>query len=70
VLPEPAGNTAQIGALVMTRYVVALQIGGLLLLISMVGAVALSRKRVPAEGVPWQPPLQPLGQAGREAEPF
>jgi len=63
-----AGNVAAVGASVMTRYVVALQIGGVLLLVAMVGAVALSKKRVPAEG--FQQPARPIGQVGKEALPF
>lgn len=64
----PEGNTLAIGSLVMTKYVVVLQIAGLLLLISMVGAIALSRKRVPHDYV--QSAQAPLGQIGREVEPF
>ncbi len=62
-----AGNTAAIGVAIMTRYPVALEIGGVLLLISMVGAVALSRKRVPTESGRQAPSL---GQIGKEVEPF
>ena len=65
--PQTA-NSLEIGEAVMTRYGVALQIAGILLLISMVGAIGLSRKRVPIEGfVPSRPPL---GQIGREVEPY
>ncbi len=63
-----AGNTMAIGSLVMTKYVVALEIAGVLLLISMVGAIALSRKRVPREG--YAPPQKPIGQVGKEVLPF
>jgi len=63
-----AGNSYAIGSAVMTRYVVALEIGGVLLLIAMVGAVALSRKRVPVEGV--FEPSRPPGEAGREVPPY
>lgn len=62
------GQVSTIGGAVMTRYVVVLQLSGLLLLIAMIGAVAMSRKRVPQEGV--TPPRAPLGQAGREVAPF
>lgn len=64
----PEGNTLAIGSLVMTKYIVVLQIAGLLLLISMVGAIALSKKRVPHDYV--QTAQAPLGQIGREVEPF
>jgi len=69
----PAGrlleNTEAVGGILMTRYVVALEIAGLLLLIAMIGAIALSRKRFPSEW-PVPAPFSPLGQVGREAEPF
>ncbi|MEK6798342.1 MAG: NADH-quinone oxidoreductase subunit J [Planctomycetota bacterium] len=62
------GNTEAIGGQVMTRYVVVLQLAGVLLLISMVGAIALSRKRVPSEMLTSSRPA--LGQVGKEAVPF
>ncbi len=66
---EPAtGNTFALGSLVMTKYVVVLQITGILLLISMIGAIALSKKRVPNEAS--RTPHTVLGQIGKEVEPF
>lgn len=65
---EETSNTTAIGQAIMTKYVVALEVAGLLLLISMVGAIAMSRQKVPTEGTPT--PQPPLGQAGRQAEPF
>lgn len=62
------GNTYAIGSAVMTRYVVALEIAGVLLLVSMVGAISLSRKKVPSEIVDAE--RKPIGQAGREVEPY
>ncbi len=62
------GNTEAIGWSVMTKYVVALELAGLLLLIAMVGAIALSRKQVPSEVA--QEPRRPVGEVGRTAEPF
>jgi NADH-quinone oxidoreductase subunit J len=64
----PDGNTAAVGQDVMTKYVTALEIAGVLLLISMVGAIALARKRVPSEEV--APPERPLGEVGKEVAPF
>lgn len=61
------GNSVRIGTLIMTKYVVALQIGGVLLLISMVGAIAMSRKKIPVENAA---PTQPLGQIGKEVSPW
>ena len=70
--PLPAGNTAAVGATLLSRYMIPLEIAGVLLLIGMVGAVAVARKHVPPTeaGVPGPPAERPLGQAGREAAPF
>ena len=62
------GNTAALGAVIMTRYLVVLEMSGVLLLISMIGAIGLSRKRVPTEGVTAAP--RELGQVGREVAPY
>lgn len=62
------GNTLAVGQVVMTKYVVALEIAGVLLLVSMVGAIAMSRKRVADDG--WRGPPRPLGEVGKGAEPF
>ncbi|MGD2108003.1 MAG: NADH-quinone oxidoreductase subunit J [Phycisphaerae bacterium] len=62
------GNTSGVGAVVMTNHVVALEVAGLLLLISMIGAIAMSRKKLPAEG--FTAPRKPVGQIGKEVEPY
>jgi NADH-quinone oxidoreductase subunit J len=65
---EEVSNTVAVGESLMTQYVVTLEVAGLLLLAALVGAVAISRKRVPSEDSPADE--TPLGQAGREALPF
>ncbi|MFQ5462024.1 MAG: NADH-quinone oxidoreductase subunit J [Phycisphaerae bacterium] len=65
---EELGNTLALGNMVMTRYAVALELGAVLLLVSMVGAIAMSRKRVPREGV--VPARRPLGEIGKEVGPY
>ena len=67
-MPEGPGNTESLGIILMTKYVVALELAGLLLLIAMIGAIALSKKQVPVES--WQQPRRPAGEAGRGVEPF
>ena len=62
------GNSLAIGAEVMTRYVVVVELSAVLLLISMIGAIALSRKNVPLD--PSRARHQPIGQIGKEVEPF
>jgi len=66
--PQLTGNTMAIGAVVTTKFVVALELAGVLLLISMVGAIALSRKRVTSDAI--RAPHRTLGQIGKEVEPF
>jgi NADH-quinone oxidoreductase subunit J len=66
--PTTEGNTYAIGATVMTKHVVALEVAGLLLLISMIGAIAMARKKLPVEG--FIAPRRPLGRIGREVEPY
>jgi NADH-quinone oxidoreductase subunit J len=62
------GNTRLVGERLFCKYVVVVQVGGLLLLIAMVGAIAMARKPVPAEdGSP--PPPRP-GDIGRRVRPF
>ncbi len=65
---ESVGNTMAMGAVVMTKYIAAVEIGGVLLLVAMVGAMAMARKRVPIELC--RPAPRPLGQIGKEVEPF
>jgi len=62
------GNTLSIAALVMTKYVVVLELSGVLLLVAMIGAIAMSRKPVPLD--PYRAPHRPLGEIGKEVEPF
>lgn len=61
-------NTAGVGAELLSRYVVALEIGGVLLLVAMIGAIVMAKKRVPLE-VPQEPSPVP-GEIGRAVEPF
>jgi NADH-quinone oxidoreductase subunit J len=61
-------NSLAVGWVVMTRYVIVLEIAGVLLLVAMVGAIALSRKRLPPQAA--GEPEEPLGRIGREVEPF
>ena len=61
-------NTAQVGFALLSQYVVALEIAGVLLLVAMVGAIAMARKRVPRD-VP-ATPGPPPGRIGKEVPPF
>jgi NADH-quinone oxidoreductase subunit J len=70
--PVPVGNTAAVGATLLSRYMVPLEFAGVLLFIAMVGAVAVARKHVPATepDVTAPPTERPPGEAGRQAKPF
>lgn len=64
---EP-GNTAGIGAEILTTYVIALELAGVLLLVAMIGAVVVARKKVPPD--PYAAAPAPIGQVGKEVPPF
>jgi len=65
---EPPGNTEAVGAALLTTYVVTLEVAGVLLLVAMIGAIVIVKKRVPSEEVIAEE--KPLGQIGREVPPF
>ncbi|HEY3242814.1 MAG TPA: NADH-quinone oxidoreductase subunit J [Phycisphaerae bacterium] len=62
------GNTLDVGTTMMTRYIIVFEVAGLLLLVAMIGAIALARKRVPADEY-FPPPPEP-GVIGRQVAPF
>ena len=64
-------NTIEIGRAMFGSYVVVVQLAGLLLLIAMVGAIAIARKRVPIEetGPPPPPPPRPSDGTSEPPEP-
>lgn len=65
---DALGNTERLGQVMLSEYVVAFELAGVLLLVAMIGAIAVSRKRVPADE--FAPPAQALGTIGREVPPF
>jgi NADH-quinone oxidoreductase subunit J len=66
--PFADSNTASVGFALLTQYVVALEIAGVLLLVAMIGAIAMAKKRVPQDVPAAAPP--PAGQIGKEVPPF
>lgn len=62
------GNTAAVGVVLFTNYIVVVELSAVLLLVSMVGAVALSRKRVTSE-VEYERRVI-LGEIGKEVAPY
>jgi NADH-quinone oxidoreductase subunit J len=65
-----AGSTRLLGQAVLTYFVVALELAGLLLLVAIIGAVALARRRLPADQDVTQHPGEPSEPAGRHVPPF
>ncbi len=48
--PAAVGTVAEVGTRLLTHYAVAVQVGGLLLLAAMVGAIAIARRKPAADG--------------------
>ena len=61
-------NTLELGKVLMTDYAISVELAGVLLMVAMIGAIALARKKLPQadEGVEVLPP----GEAGKRVEPF
>ncbi len=65
---EEASDTLRLGEQLFGKFVVTVELAGVLLLVAMVGAIAIARKQVPVEHV--GPPPPPPGRIGREVPPF
>lgn len=65
-------NTLRVGEALLTRHLLAFELAGVLLLVAMVGAIALVKRRLdeaePVGPLRAEPPAP--GKIGREAEPF
>lgn len=69
--PAGPGNVREIGRSLLTRYAVAVEVAGVLLLVAMVGAIWVARHPIPGRvGEAPGEPVSPPGQIGREAPPF
>ncbi len=64
---DESGAVRRIGQTVLTRYAVALEVAGVLLLVAIVGAIWLTRRPVASEV---EAAVRPPGQIGREVPPF
>lgn len=70
-----ASNVRQVGLVLFTNYVIAVQVAGVLLLVAMVGGIAIARKRIEPEALTPEERRQSqveedLHRRGREAAPF
>lgn len=70
--PSSPGNTIAVGAALLTQYGLVFELAGVLLLVAIVGAIALVRRRVAeAEAVgPLSAEPPPPGTIGRKVDPF
>ena len=62
------GNTLAIGQVLLSDFAVSVELAGVLLMIAMVGAIALARKKVP--GPEHEGESLPAGEIGRRVKPF
>jgi len=67
---QSVGNTLLVGRQLMTRYVVVLELAGVLLLVAMVGAIAIARKKFPPSPDRMLEEKLVIGQKGKTAAPF
>jgi len=65
---DDPGNTVRMGRSLLGPYVIALEVAGVLLLVAMIGAIALVKKKLPAEARGESPVV--IGQVGKEVKPF
>ena len=62
------GNTLSLARVLMTDFAVSVELAGVLLMVAMVGAIAIARKRIPTAAGDVE--LPPPGEIGRRVEPF
>lgn len=71
--PVPS-NVLRVGTVLMHDYMIAVQAAGILMLVAMVGAIAIARKRIdPDASTPYEQAhehAQPSEPIGRHVEPF
>jgi len=67
---QSVGNTLLLGRQLMTRYVVVLELAGVLLLLAMVGAIAIAQKKFPPSPDRMLEEKLIIGQKGKTAPPF
>ncbi|MGB9623418.1 MAG: NADH-quinone oxidoreductase subunit J, partial [Phycisphaerae bacterium] len=64
------GNVRELGGRLLTRYAVAVEVAGALLLVAMVGAIWVARRPLPPGAAAASGAGKPPGQIGREVPPF
>lgn len=68
IAAAPAGNTLSLGRVLLTDFAVSVELAGVLLMVAMIGAIAVARKRLPRadHDVDELPP----GEIGKHVKPF
>ena len=61
-------NTIELGRLLMTDLAISVELAAVLLMVAMVGAIAVARRRLPQPDAPGE--HLPPGELGRRAKPF
>ncbi len=62
------GNTLAVGRVLLTDFAVSVELAGVLLMVAMVGAIAIARRRIPQEDEGAE--VRPPGEIGKHVEPF
>jgi NADH:ubiquinone oxidoreductase subunit 6 (subunit J) len=62
-----SGNTLSLGHVLLTDFAVSVELAGVLLMVAMIGAIAIARKKLPRAVE--EEPLPP-GEIGRHVKPF
>lgn len=62
------GNTLSLGRVLLTDFAVSVELAGVLLMVAMMGAIAIARRRIPQVNEAADVP--PPGEIGKRAEPF
>lgn len=61
-------NTLEMGKMLMTDFAISVELAGVLLMVAMIGAIAIARRRIPPADEPAEAP--PPGEVGRQVKPF
>jgi len=62
------GNTMAVGRVLLLDFAVSVQVAGVLLMIAMIGAIALARKKLPLSEDLWE--SERPGEIGKRVKPF
>ncbi|MCG8409374.1 MAG: NADH-quinone oxidoreductase subunit J [Phycisphaerales bacterium] len=61
-------NTLELGKMLMTEFAISVELAGVLLMVAMIGAIAVAKKRIPHASDAVESP--PRGEVGKTVDPF